>query len=208
MARGPFASTKLIRLSSALLTAPPMTFACWFTSGTAGTYRILVNVALNSNNRFVLLVSNSNLMGAWSVAGGTYSQADGGSPATGGAWNHAVAVFGSTTSRRVFLNGSQTGTNATSSSPSAPTGSSIGCNSFDTADTHSGLIAEVGVWSAALSAEEITALAKGYSPQLVRPASLVACIPLVRDLVDLKGAAWATTGVVDVGDHCRVLRAA
>jgi hypothetical protein len=42
-----------------------------------------------------------------------------------------------------------------------------------------GQIAEAAVWNVALSAAEIASLSKGFSPLLIRPASLVAYWPLI-----------------------------
>ncbi len=57
-----------------------------------------------------------------------------------------------------------------------------------------GAHAEVGAWTAALSPSEVAALAKGFPPHRVRLANLAAYLPLIRDVVDLKGNAWTTTG--------------
>jgi len=50
-----------------------------------------------------------------------------------------------------------------------------------------GLIAEVGIWNVALSATELSSLAKGMTCDKIRPQSLVFYAPLVRDLIDQKG---------------------
>jgi len=41
-----------------------------------------------------------------------------------------------------------------------------------------GAVAQVGFWNAALDASEVAALAKGYTPDQVRPDSLVFYYPL------------------------------
>ncbi len=50
-------------------------------------------------------------------------------------------------------------------------------------------IAEVGFWNVILTAAEMAALGRGYSPILIRPDSLLSYVPLVRALVDYKRAA-------------------
>ena len=68
-----------------------------------------------------------------------------------------------------------------------------------------GKIAEVGIWNAALTAEEIASLADGMTCDKVRPQSLVFYAPLVRDLIDYKGGlAITNTNTATVADHPRV----
>ena len=68
-----------------------------------------------------------------------------------------------------------------------------------------GLIAEVGIWNAALTAAEIASLAKGMTCDKVRPQSLVFYAPLVRDLTDQKGGlAIANNNGATVANHPRV----
>jgi len=68
-----------------------------------------------------------------------------------------------------------------------------------------GLIAEVGIWNAALTADEIASLAAGMTCDKVRPQSLVFYAPLVRDLVDVKGGLTITNNnTATVANHPRV----
>ncbi|MDG4854072.1 MULTISPECIES: LamG-like jellyroll fold domain-containing protein [unclassified Mesorhizobium] len=66
-----------------------------------------------------------------------------------------------------------------------------------------GDIAEIGHWNTQLDAAEIAALANGFSPMLVRPASLIFYAPVVRETRELRaGLAGNTTGG-SVSDHPR-----
>jgi hypothetical protein len=68
-----------------------------------------------------------------------------------------------------------------------------------------GDIADVGVWSVALTADEIKSLAAGMTCDKVRPQSLVFYAPLVRDLVDVKGGLTITNNnTATVANHPRV----
>lgn len=68
-----------------------------------------------------------------------------------------------------------------------------------------GLIAEVGIWNAALTAAEIASLAKGMTCDKIRPQSLVFYAPLVRDLIDAKGGRTITNNNgATVANHPRV----
>ncbi len=68
-----------------------------------------------------------------------------------------------------------------------------------------GSIAEFGIWSAALTADEIASLAKGMTCDKIRPQSLVFYAPLVRDLIDQKGGLTITNNNgATVANHPRV----
>jgi len=55
-------------------------------------------------------------------------------------------------------------------------------------------LAEAGLWDAALTDAEVAILGVGYSPLFVRPQSLVAYWPLVRDAKDRVGGYDLTAG--------------
>lgn len=111
---------------------------------------------------------------------------------------HAAAVFESATVINAFFNG-EVGIVASASNNSGPTGINkinIGAN---------GLVAEVGLWNVALTAAEIASLAKGMTPDKIRPQSLVFYAPLVRDLVDQKGGLTITNNNgATVANHPRI----
>ncbi len=68
-----------------------------------------------------------------------------------------------------------------------------------------GLMAEVGIWNAALTAAEVASLAKGMTCDKVRPQSLVFYAPLVRDLIDARGGrAITNNNGATVAAHTRV----
>lgn len=69
----------------------------------------------------------------------------------------------------------------------------------------SGRLAEFAKWQVALPAAAISALAKGFSPIMVRNDSLECYIPMVRDLRDVRGnaASLSATGTT-VTDHPRM----
>lgn len=70
-----------------------------------------------------------------------------------------------------------------------------------------GEIAEIGYWGANLDAAELAALAKDYSPRLIRPASLLFHAPVVREIGERRvGLAGNPTGG-GVSVHPRVLGA-
>jgi len=126
-----------------------------------------------------------------------------------GQWNHGAAVLSANNSRTAYLNGGNSATNTTNQT-STPTFNRIGIGIyFDAANSpfsyFDGRIAEVGIWTAALTAAEVASLAKGMTCDKVRPQSLVFYAPLVRDLIDVKGGLTITNNnTATVANHPRV----
>jgi hypothetical protein len=96
--------------------------------------------------------------------------------------------------------GSPTGTRQSDAAQSLIVGGGVDVD-FD------GVIAEVGVWNAILTADEMASLGKRFSPLLVRPQDLVLYAPLLGnnspepDLIN--GAAGTVTGTTKVS-HTRI----
>jgi hypothetical protein len=127
-------------------------------------------------------------------------------------WQHLTAVVpnGATTTDDVIVysNGAQqTGVRNGGSNQTLATAASnlfIGANSFP-GQFLEGRIADVGIWNAALTAEEIASLADGMTCDKIRPQSLVFYAPLVRDLIDVKGGLTITNNnSATVANHPRV----
>jgi hypothetical protein len=53
--------------------------------------------------------------------------------------------------------------------------------------------AECGIWHDTLTAAEVASLAKGFSPDQVRPSKLVLYMPMVNEFQDLRGTAMTNT---------------
>jgi hypothetical protein len=123
-------------------------------------------------------------------------------------WNHYAGVFVSGSSRTPYTNGVAGAENTTTVAAITPTFTNIGAFYAGTATAiqfMDGLIAEVGIWNAALTAAEIASLAKGMTPEKIRPQSLVFYAPLVRDLIDQKGGLTITNNNgATVANHPRV----
>lgn len=107
----------------------------------------------------------------------------------------------------IYLNGSSVSvTEVAAPSGTVATGSSaytIGNRQSDSARAWDGMLAEFGVWDALLDAAEFKALGSGVSPLLIRPASLVCYIPMLRDSVDLKRGGTPTITGTAVQPHPR-----
>jgi len=123
-------------------------------------------------------------------------------------WNHYAGVFASGSSRTPYTNGVAGAENTTTVAAITPTFTNIGAFYAGTATAiqfMDGLIAEVGIWNAALTAAEIASLAQGMASDKIRPQSLVFYAPLVRDLNDQKGGlAITNNNGATVANHPRI----
>ena len=187
--------------------AAPLTMAVWQKSSTTGINRALVSLNQNSGtNRFVLYFDVINTLRFFVNSSAGFAQASGGSHSVG-VWQHCCAVEAATNSRIVYLNGTAGTTETTTRTPASINAINIGTDRNNNTNTSifNGEMAEVGVWSAALTAAEVASLAKGMTCDKVRPQSLVFYAPLVRDLQDVRGGLTITNNnTATVAVHPRV----
>jgi hypothetical protein len=199
------ASSEHLVLSSAPVTAVPLTLACWFRSNNSATRQTLMSLvdSAASNNHFALTArgaSAADPLGAMVQAGGTEVVASTSTGYTANRWHAACAVFTSATDRAAYIDGGSKGTNATSRTPTGINRSEIGDASTLAATAFDGEIFWPFVWSAALTDEEARRLALGVPPWLVRPQSLVAGPDLLSLLDPFVRAQWVATGT-KLGDR-------
>jgi hypothetical protein len=127
-------------------------------------------------------------------------------------WVSIVMVAESTSMRRLYVNGTQVATNTTVLTE--PGGNvferiSIGARRLASGVTDSyfnGAVAEVGIWSAALSASQAASIGVGYAAAKVRPSSLIFDARLIRERQDLRGArSISNVGAASVFNHPRII---
>jgi hypothetical protein len=196
----------------------PFTLACWFNKDNATSNQVLVSVSDDTKSWHL----------AWLGAGGAETgdpvvlvtaenigaiRVD---PTTSGfsasQWTHACGVWTSSTSRKVFINGGSAGTGTTSSNPAGFNTTGYGAAENGPAPASfiqpfGGLLAEVGIWSAALTDAEVASLADGFSPAKIRPQSLVRYRPFVREPLCVKsGVAVTTAGSPAAASHTRIYK--
>jgi len=100
---------------------------------------------------------------------------------TGGVWQHAAGVEITTSSRKVYLNGTDIGTNAVLKDPlaSAHDRMAIGADGeAPVGDFWDGDLGHVAIWSAALSDQEVLSLSNGASPLNIQRDALIAYYPI------------------------------
>jgi hypothetical protein len=190
-----------LSVASAPVTAQsPLTISIWFNKNSTTTKNIVFlqpagsgALGLYNNGSSLRHYTSGSAVADFSL--GTFSA---------NVWNHAVHVSTSTTSRFGALNGIISGVDTTSLTVNTFTRFTIGSIAVG-ASPMDGLLAEVGIWNVALTADEIASLAKGMTCDKVRPQSLVFYAPLVRELQDVRGGLTITNNnTATVANHPRV----
>lgn len=174
-------------VSTGSLTATPQTLVLWVRpSVTNGSGKALLMTSGTTNHYQIAGINPAlNRWYAGSRAGGSELYAASLTPPALNQWTHIAAVFASSTSRVIYVNGVPEGTNATSAAPTL-TAMSLGirCDGrFPHATSPSifeGDLALAAIYNVALTTSEIEQLAGGGSPAKaihptkIRPQSLIA----------------------------------
>ena len=214
MARKFYASTDYLKSSSTPVTAAPLTLSAWFKPSVAALGKTLISLSDTATWQNYFRLVYDEVEGdfdaearAVTVTASTRSGAT-----TEGAWNHGAGVYASTTSRIAYVNATAATENTASAAPAGLDAIGIGylVRSPGGTDTQyfDGDLAEVAIWSAALSVDEVAALADGWSPLLVRPASLECYWPLIGHTspeIDVVGGYAATVIGATKSAHPRIL---
>lgn len=198
-----------MEVASSVVTAVPLTIACWFKADNVTTNYNLINVSTSTGtDRWTLQLAGAvagDPVRAQTSAGGSTAQSATGTGYTAGTWYHGAARFSANNNRRGYIDGVGGTANTTSLTPSGTDTTNVGC--LYTSSTRSsfmdGQVAECGIWSVALTDDEIASLARGYRCSLVRPSSLVFYAPLVREIRDLMRGASITSSAPVVAVHPR-----
>lgn len=195
-------TSQYISRSGAILSAAPMTFACWFNPASTTVNSCLINIASQSTNTtyFMLYADSSATLTARTVAASSGSSSVTTGTLTVGTWAHCAAVFASSTSRTAYLNGTAATPSTISLTPSfnSPI-TAIGANfsgNTTAVSLMNGTAAWPAIWNIALSSSDITALAGGLHPLRVHPEALVSC-PMLQgnspEIDIVSSTTWTTT---------------
>jgi len=172
----------------------PLTINCWFYPTITGVgFLDLVSFVENTASvvHILRLNSNTNLV---QYNTSTPLSASSSASYTTNTWNMATAVGTSATSRTVYLNAANSGTQTTSRTPTTPDRVCIGFSRVSGIDspTMEGYVAEVAIWNDTLTTDELTSLYKGTKADQIRPQNLKFYMPLVRNIYDETAS---TTGI-------------
>lgn len=188
MSRRDWSTSNFLRYASGVATVAPLTIACWAKTSITATAQSIVGLYTSGSafnrNSFILQLSTGDAVRFSTADGAGQSNASTSTTISANTWFHACGRTSSASSRDAYLNGGGKGSNATSATPTGINRTSVGVgdgssasNQFAPAGT--GDIAEVAIWSIALSDADIATLATGVSPLSVHPESLVGYWPVI-----------------------------
>lgn len=201
-------TNQYLSVGSAPATAAPLTMAAWFrkssTSVKNGIFLRNVTGTPADNTVFGFYFGSSSTVRGYVqntisftadfAATGAYSA---------NIWGHACLVTSSSTSRKIYRDGSNSTSNTSNISPQDISVFEIG--TFNNSSSFDGQFAEVGIWNTDLTDAEVASLADGMTCDNVRPQSLVFYAPLIRNLQDVRGALTITNNnTATVANHPRV----
>lgn len=206
------ASNSFLQVSSATVTAYPITLSGWFKTNDLTVNQVIVANATATNAIGVYLIFRGNTAGdplsATDYDGSTSAQANSSGSVTSGTWFHGGAVYSGASSRAVYLNGAKNTNTTTVSTNLAGTDRTNTGALIDTNSHWSGDLAEIAIWNVALTDDEMISLAAGCSPLRIRPASLQFYMPLWPGFFDYrKGVSVSNLGsTTATADHPRIYR--
>lgn len=210
MARSLNGSTdSMANTGGAVLSAVPITMACWFwaNTGSMSSSNSLMSLkASGSSHHFRMFVDNRIYARTYGGSDADASSTNGAAPAVN-TWHHGCVVYSAVDARAAYLNGGDKGTNTTSQTPSSINRTYVG-NYDGLSGVWNGYIAEAAIWNAALDDAEVLSLARGMSPLLIRPGLLAAYWPLIgRDSPepDRRGGFPLTLSGTAVVEHPRII---
>ena len=128
-------------------------------------------------------------------------------------WQHFCAVFASSTSRTVYMDGVAGTEVTTSADVKGDSAKRLSIGEYATTWNRemNGHLADVALWNVALSASEVAILADAYTAIQVRPDSLVSYYPFVSNSVDVMGNNYlsfgtdGTAGSSTFAEHTRII---
>lgn len=191
--------------TTAKVTAAPLTICLWLKPTATNTYKdFAIAKSTDYNELFYIRWNNGGHFEAGTGHGGSFGASTAAASYSANVWSSGCGVYASSTSRVAYFNGTAATANTTSLVPS-------GLNQTETGPVSpvfmQGLVAEIGIWSRALSADEITTL-QHYAPNCLT-RGLVTYTPalgvrssLLADYLSGTGAEFSTgSGVTDGSDH-------
>lgn len=158
----------------------PCTFVAWFKPSALGQAQWLNGVfQANASAWLALEVNNANKVQSFQYDGVNVGVAASVGTVTLGNWHHCGAVMPSNLTRTAYLDGVPTVDSAVGINPITVDRVAVGTlvSGGVTQQFANGSVAELATWAVALTQEEMTALAAGVSPFLIRPDKLVAYYP-------------------------------
>jgi hypothetical protein len=179
-----------LNVNTAVVTTPAFTLHCWIKQSVLGNAENYVSIGTigSGNNRFFLQKTSADDLVHATERDTTSGQANSAIAITDTTnWHCVTGVFTSDSSRTVYLDGGNSGSNATARTPTTPDSLYLGRNQSGTASMFQGKMAYVAIWNRALTSTEVADLAI-KTPLAAAPSGLVAYYPLLADGNDQAGS--------------------
>ena len=158
----------------------PMSFGAWvYMTDVSSVQTVFCCADATTNNVFERLQLSGTTLRIRTNAGGTARNANSAGTMSAGSWQHACGVVSASDSRICYIDGANPGTGTNTFTP-ALSSMALGATIRSSATQHylAGRIADAFFYNAALTADEVAALAAGASPLMVRSGSLLGYWPL------------------------------
>lgn len=178
------ASSQYLETDNAVVSAAPMTLACWGKSDN-----------LTVDQVGVAIIDRSQTLHYWSLrmsgnqsgdpiqfaaqAGISQGFCETSTSYSANTWTHCCGVETSSADRKVFMDALGKGTNTTDVSPSGADRTSVGREGGSTPRFHmSGRVADVLVLKVAATDAEVTNIKNGFLPRRIRPSDVAGYWPI------------------------------
>ena len=205
------ASSQYLIGGSAPVTVEPLTISCWYRPTATPGVNVVVSINNATANARCMLVVRASDFQAIRIddASGNATALSAVGTNAAGTWVHGAAVFNSSPGNILAYRNGVAGTAvANPGTPLTVNRILIGARlTVGSAGAFAnGDIAEVGVWNAILTPDEIAALAKGVTPARVRAGNLAHELRLIRTIQDLRrGLVMTNTNGATVSPHPRII---
>jgi hypothetical protein len=201
-------SSKLV-YGANVRSAYPFSMFCWIKPANATASMMVGGSGNTGGGQELAMQADGSIAGdpvkAFSRDGASSVVASSTSALDASAWQPALVVFTSTTSRTVYYAGGAAVTNTTnnSASPNLHNRFVIGTRPYTDSIWFAGDIAEVAIWSDALTQSDFDALAAGDLPETVQAGSLIDAWPLLdnTDLTGVNARTFTATSVTNGATH-------
>jgi len=190
----------LLSLSSALITAYPLTVMAWMRPLGVNIWRnaaLIVDTSTNTNAFWLGIRGDTNIIEWQPSLGGSNAACGAPNACVDDVWVHACGRSASAGVHALFVNGAQVASSAINLTPTGLNATYVGGGNFEGLSNpyFKGDLAWVSFHNAALSAGEIAEAAAGKPPWTIRPASLVACLLMDKAPgYDTQGRVWTMAG--------------
>lgn len=183
----------------------PCTLFCWVKHATSATSGAVCGFGSTSNGNYeeMIFSSGTKVRVYYRTSSGASSYADS-TTAEQTTWQPAMAVYETATSRKIYYSsGAVVADTASAGSAVAPDRFVVGTRPTSDSLYFAGEIAEVAVWSSALTQGDFDSMAAGAKPETISAGTLLECWPLetTSDLAGTVSRTLTATSVSAGGTH-------